>query len=76
MVAAFTLGYSYTVAFGHIFLTTWGTAGNLIWNPYHSLNLGMELLYAWRVNKDGASGNAPRIMFSAKYNFIRAQSTE
>jgi len=20
-----TLGYSYTVAFGHIFLTTWGT---------------------------------------------------
>jgi hypothetical protein len=52
------------------------TAGNLIWNPYGSLNLGMEFLYGWRVNKDGTSGNAPRIMSSAKYNFIRAQSTE
>jgi hypothetical protein len=52
------------------------TAGNLIWNPYYSLNLGMEFLYGWRVNKDGSSGNAPRIMFSAKYNFVRMRSTE
>jgi hypothetical protein len=50
------------------------TAGNLIWNPYHSLTVGTEFLYGWRVNKNDASGNAPRIMFSAKYNFIRAQS--
>jgi hypothetical protein len=40
-------------------------AVNLIWNPYHSLNLGMEFLYGWLVNKDGSSGNAPRIMCSA-----------
>jgi hypothetical protein len=52
------------------------TAVNLIWNPYGSLTLGPEFLYGWRVNKDGSTGNAPRIMFSAKYNFIRAQSKE
>jgi hypothetical protein len=52
------------------------SAGNLIWNPFGSLTLGMEFLYGWRVNKDGSTGNAPRFMLSAKYNFIRAQSTE
>jgi DcaP outer membrane protein len=50
------------------------TAGSLIWNAYGSLNLGMGFLYGWRVNKDGASGNAPRFMFGAKYNFVRTQS--
>jgi hypothetical protein len=52
------------------------TAVNLIWNPYGSLTLGMEFLYGWWVNEDGSSGNAPRIMFSAKYNFARVQSRE
>ena len=52
------------------------TAVNLIWNPYGSLTLGMEFLYGWWVNEDGSSGNAPRIMFSAKYNFVRVQSRE
>jgi DcaP outer membrane protein len=51
-------------------------AGNLIWNPFGSLTVGTEFLYGWRVNKDGTSGNAPRFMFSAKYNFVRMQSTE
>jgi DcaP outer membrane protein len=50
------------------------TAGNLIWNPFGSLNLGAEFLYGWRVNKDGTKGNAPRIMFSAKYNFVKTQA--
>ena len=44
-------------------------AGNLIWNPYGSLNLGSEFLYGRVRNKDGSSQNAPRIMFSAKYDF-------
>ncbi len=52
------------------------TAGNLIWNPYGSLTLGLEFLYGWRVNKDGTSGNAPRIMFSAKYNFVKTKSED
>lgn len=52
------------------------TAGNLIWNPFGSLTLGGEFLYGWRINKDGSTGNAPRIQFSAKYNFVRTQSSE
>ena len=48
-------------------------AGNLIWNPFGSLNVGSEFLYGWVKNKDDSSQNAPRIMFSAKYdfNFVR-----
>lgn len=52
------------------------TAGNLIWNPFGSLTVGGEFLYGWRVNKDQSSGNAPRIQFSAKYNFVRGQASE
>ncbi len=61
---------------GSVFHQSNYAAANLIWNPYGSLTLGPEFLYGWRVNKDGSTGNAPRIMFSAKYNFIRAQSKE
>jgi hypothetical protein len=48
-------------------------ATNLIWNVYGSLNVGTEFLYGWVVRKDNSSANAPRIMFSAKYdlNFVR-----
>jgi DcaP outer membrane protein len=45
---------------------------NLIWNPFGSLNLGAEYLYGWIVKKDNSGANAPRIMFSAKYNFIKS----
>ena len=48
-------------------------AGNLIWNPFGSLTVGGEFLSGWR-DKDGSTGNAPRIQFSAKYNFVRTQS--
>ncbi len=46
---------------------------NLIWNPFGSLTVGGEFLYGWRDNKDGSTGNAPRIQISAKYNFVRTQ---
>jgi hypothetical protein len=52
------------------------TAGNLIWNPFGSLTVGGEFLYGWRDNKNGSTGNAPRIQFSAKYNFVRTQPVE
>jgi hypothetical protein len=48
------------------------SAANLIWNPFGSLNVGAEFLYGWVVKQDGSSANAPRFMFSAKYNFIKA----
>ncbi len=50
------------------------STANLIWNPIGSLNVGAEFLYGWAVKKDGSSGNAPRLMLSAKYNFVRSQS--
>jgi len=48
-------------------------ASNLIWNVFGTLNVGTEFLYAWVKNKDDSSRNAPRIMFSAKYdlNFVK-----
>ncbi len=52
------------------------TATNLIWNPIGSLNVGAEFLYGWQIKKDGSSGNAPRILFSAKYNFVQMKPPE
>jgi hypothetical protein len=52
------------------------TGGNLIWNPFGSLTVGGEFLYGWRVNKDNSKASAPRIQFSAKYNFVRTQPAE
>jgi len=61
---------------GHTYHQGNYTAGNLIWNPFGSLTVGGEFLYGWRDNKDGSTGNAPRIQFSAKYNFVRTQPAE
>ena len=52
------------------------SGANIIWNPIGSLNVGTEFLYGWQVKKDGSSGNAPRIMFSAKYNFVNTKPPE
>lgn len=49
---------------------------NLIWNAIGSLNVGAEFLYGWQVQKSGLSGNAPRVMFSMKYNFIQMKPPE
>lgn len=42
---------------------------NVIWNPFGSLNVGVAYLYGWINKMDKSTGNASRIMFSAKYNF-------
>jgi outer membrane DcaP-like protein len=48
------------------------SAANLIWNPFgSSLNLGAEFLYGWKQLQNGSKGNAPRIQFSAKYDFVK-----
>jgi hypothetical protein len=61
---------------GSLFHQSNYSAANLIWNAIGSLNLGAEFLYGWRVNKDGSSANAPRIMLSAKYNFVKGSSSK
>jgi hypothetical protein len=48
------------------------SAGNLIWSPIGALTVGAEFLYGWRVNKDSSTGNAPRILLSARYTFVRS----
>jgi DcaP outer membrane protein len=47
------------------------TGTNLIWNPYGSVNIGVEFLYGWVVEQSGQKANAPRIQFSAKYSFVK-----
>jgi hypothetical protein len=47
------------------------TAGNLIWNPFGSLNVGAEFLYGWAMDQNGQKANAPRVQFSAKYSFVK-----
>jgi hypothetical protein len=48
------------------------SAANLIWNPFGSLNVGTEILYGWLVEKNRASANDTRFMFSAKYTFVKS----
>jgi len=44
-------------------------AGNLIWSPVKQMDIGGEILWGQRKNRDRASGAATRIQFSAKYKF-------
>ncbi len=44
---------------------------NLIFNPFGSLNIGAEFLYGWTMLQNGEKANAPRIMLSAKYSFVK-----
>ena len=44
-------------------------AGNLVWNPYERVTLGVEYLWGQRTNKDGESGTANRFLFSSKFEF-------
>jgi hypothetical protein len=53
---------------GSVFHKSNYMATNLIWNVFGSLHVGSEFLYGWAVRKDTLTANAPRIMFSAKYD--------
>ncbi len=44
-------------------------AANLLWYPRKNLTYGVEYLWGSRFNKDGAEGEAHRIMLSARYAF-------
>jgi hypothetical protein len=60
---------------GTVFHQSNYTATNVIWNIVGSLNVGAEFLYGWAVEKNGSTGNAPRLMLSAKYNFVKAETS-
>ena len=42
---------------------------NLLWSPVDPIDVGGELLWGRRKNKDGASATARQIQFSARYRF-------
>ena len=42
---------------------------NLIWFPYKFVSAGVEYMYGFRENKDGAEGTATRLQFMVKYKF-------
>jgi hypothetical protein len=44
-------------------------SGNLIWSPVARIDIGGELLWGEREDKDGASGTAGQLQLSAKYRF-------
>lgn len=44
-------------------------AGNLIWTPVKDLDLGVELQWGQRENRDGRTGDALRFQTSAKFSF-------
>jgi hypothetical protein len=45
------------------------TSGNIVWSPTPRVDLGTELLYGNRENKNGDKANATQIQISAKYRY-------
>ena len=45
------------------------SALNLVWSPVKQMDLGGEVLWGQRKNKNGDDGDATRIQFSTKYSF-------
>ena len=44
-------------------------SANLFWSPVSRIDLGAEILWGQRKDKDGATGDASQIQFSAQYRF-------
>jgi hypothetical protein len=51
-------------------------SGNLLLNPFGSLNVGVEYLYGAHEQKDGGKGTASRIQFAAKYDLYRKRPVD
>jgi hypothetical protein len=54
---------------GDTFDNTGYAAVDLIWNPYKSLDVGVEYLWGRRENKDGAAGTSNRFLLSSRFVF-------
>jgi len=48
---------------------TFRGALNYIWSPTPRIDLGGEIIYGWRENKDGQRANATQVQLSTKYRF-------
>jgi hypothetical protein len=47
----------------------WSWHVNLVWSPWHLMNIGIEFMQGERINKDGAKGTANRIQLAAQFKF-------
>lgn len=52
------------------------SSASLIWNVVGSLDLGVEGIYGWVENKNGAHANAPRFQFTGRYTFVKLHPKE
>jgi len=52
------------------------SSANVIWNAVGNMDFGVEFLYGWVAQKDGAKANAPRIQFSGRYTFVKLHSAD
>jgi len=42
---------------------------NLVWSPWHLVDVGAEIMWGERENKDGSKGDATRLHFAIKFRF-------
>lgn len=54
---------------GDAYRETSRVSGNLIWSPVPRIDVGGELLWGRREDKDGSSGDASQVQISARYRF-------
>jgi len=54
---------------GGAYDNTQRVSGNIIWSPSARVDLGGELIWGKRTDKDNASGSAVQLQMSAKYRF-------
>lgn len=54
---------------GDAYNKTWRFSTNLVWSPVPAIDLGGELLFGGREDKDGSSGDATQFQLAARYRF-------
>ena len=42
-------------------------SGNLVWDPFEKVTVGIEYLYGNRINEDGVTGEANRLLLSSRF---------
>lgn len=71
--STFTAGYVSVEDYGfqpvNAYNRTWRTGGNLIWSPTGNIDIGSELLWGERIDKNDASGTATQIQAMARFTF-------
>ena len=60
---------NYAFQEGDSYNDTYRVSGNLIWSPSPRIDLGTELIWGKRVDKDHADGTATQWQMTAKYRF-------